>query len=59
MSDLHEYTAKPISRFILRAADYHPIKKTEPVHEKTNETNKRPSKTQIRLGESESLLCAQ
>ena len=42
MSDLHEYTALPISRFILRAADYYPIKITEPLYDKTNEKNYAP-----------------
>ena len=42
MSDLHEHTAYSISRFILRAADYHPIKITEPLYDKTNENNYAP-----------------
>ena len=42
MSELHEHTASPISRFILRAADYNPIKITEPLYDKTNENNYAP-----------------
>ena len=61
---LKEHQSAHISVFfthwrILRAADYHPIKIIEPLYDKTNEINYTPIEPRIRLGGSESSLCAQ